>query len=248
MGVAKVKRHIGVVVGVLWSSGCGPAIVVQGFASPELPTCFPDLDSPPQARAILDTAVANRYSGFIVARTAPGSTVTVDSIEANFSFRNDNEPGGLLSGLMDAPRGDDLECQDGLCVMDPAPIVGAVTTELAIDDDERRLMIAADFIPGALGTSLREGMSGLRGALDGVASVDALVSLVLIDSDGGRSLPAQMPLQVCHGCLVPDDDLCPRGATARPLFVDVCFPGQDIPTARCVCADGEPAPLDGCAD
>lgn len=232
------------------TTGCGPAVVVQGFGAVTAPACTVDDGSPSLPRGVLDLAAASRYQGFVKARTARDADVSVVQAEVGMVFRMSADDAATFAAAASQVAGTSgLECGVGECRAVTSLLTPAVTTELGVVDDERVLLVSTDLITQDVGATLAAIVEEAR-AIEPtrpLAGFEAILEVVLIDNGGGRSLPVTFIVDVCRGCLAPTDLVCNEiGATAAPLPDETCIPGQDLATASCVCDDGSPAPDGGC--
>ena len=248
--MVSMRAVAGAAAVVVGMTGCGPAVVVQGFGAVQAPTCTVDDTGPSLSRGVLDLGATDRYQAFLRARTPRDADVGVVEAEVELTLQMTADEAAVFEVAAAQVNGaSSLACANGECRTAVPFLTPAVTTELGLVGDERLLLVSIDAIPADVGATLAAVVQTARDLDPTVPLTDleATLGVTLVDHAGGRSLPATFVIDLCRGCLAPTESICRElNATSQPLGVDSCVPGQDIATATCVCGDGFAATAAGC--
>lgn len=200
------------------------------------------------------------------------NVVIFETAEVTFTLQSDADTIGALSAAASQVNGANLACSATACgspldavgqpIPDIVPAGGTAFNEQTGLNGEA--LVSADIVSGATAQTLKavyQKAAELEAAnleartlLDVPGETQRLtVEVVLVGRTTGsqglrlvRSAAFPFAVDVCLGCLKPDDALCEE-FNARSFFSegaeDVCIEGQDFQTSVCACADAQGIPI-----
>jgi hypothetical protein len=186
------------------------------------------------------------------------NVVIFETAEVTLSLESDTDTIAALRAALNQVDGANLECSATEChtkEIERVPAAGTVfNTQTQLNQPA---VVAAEVLPGTFAQTLRALYEAAKGteaqALDKRTFLDVPgekqrlnLEIVLVGRTTGsqnlrtvRSAPFPFGIDICIGCLAPDEALCNTfNAVSVPIpEAQACIEGQDFSTNVCVCVD-----------
>ncbi len=178
------------------------------------------------------------------------NVIIFDSSETTFSFQ-------VAQEIADAADPDVFECDEqGTCATNAdkptiSPVAGTVFNKQTQLNTEAVVFVEA--INAAFAQTLKDNIGEALKLPGQRVRVVATVRLKGTTTGNGdlrdiSTFPFPLPVDVCNGCLTPDNEFCEdNAATFAPVIgAEACFAGQDFVLGQCIC-DSDGSLLDNAA-